>query len=80
MKRRTLFKALLIAALTPVGILKELVNVEDKVFPTHFASIEEIQDIERFQQLPFYFVKNEVKNIPNWKSFGELYGKVELIP
>jgi len=36
-----------------------------------------IEDIHRFNQLPFYLVRNEVKQFPIWSVFDQLYGEID---
>jgi hypothetical protein len=36
-----------------------------------------VEDINRFNQLPFYLVKNEVQQYPRWNLFNQLYGKID---
>ena len=36
-----------------------------------------IEDVNRFNQLPFYLVKNEVKLFPVWNELDQLYGKID---
>lgn len=36
-----------------------------------------VEDVNRFNQLPFYLVKNEVKQYPIWNVFDQLYGKID---
>lgn len=36
-----------------------------------------VEDTGKFQQLPFYLVKNEVKQYPRWNLFDQLYGKID---
>lgn len=38
-----------------------------------------VENDARFQQVPFYLVKNEVKEYPQWKVFDQLYGKIDWI-
>lgn len=38
-----------------------------------------VEDVARFNQLPFYLVKNEVKQYPIWNVFDQLYGKIDWI-
>lgn len=38
-----------------------------------------VEDVNRFNQLPFYLVKNEVKTYPTWNIFDQLYGKIDWI-
>lgn len=38
-----------------------------------------VEDVNRFNQLPFYLVKNEVKTYPTWNLFDQLYGKIDWI-
>jgi hypothetical protein len=36
-----------------------------------------VEDVNRFNQLPFYLVHNEVKQFPLWNIFDQLYGKID---
>jgi len=36
-----------------------------------------IEDVNRFNQLPFYLVRNEVKQFPIWSVFDQLYGEID---
>lgn len=36
-----------------------------------------VEDVNRFNQLPFYFVKNEVTQFPVWNELDQLYGTVD---
>lgn len=36
-----------------------------------------IEPVDRFAQLPFYLVKNEVAQFPIWNEFDQLYGKID---
>lgn len=36
-----------------------------------------VEDVSRFNQLPFYLVKNEVKQFPTWSVFDQLYGDID---
>lgn len=36
-----------------------------------------VEDVNRFNQLPFYLVKNEVATYPTWNLFDQLYGKID---
>lgn len=36
-----------------------------------------VEDVNRFNQLPFYLVKNEVKQFPIWNELDQLYGKID---
>jgi len=36
-----------------------------------------VEDVNRFNQLPFYLVKNEVATYPCWNLFDQLYGKID---
>ena len=38
-----------------------------------------VEDWARFNQLPFYLVKNEVKVYPIWNVFDQMYGKIDWI-
>jgi len=35
------------------------------------------EDANRFQKLPFYLVKNEVKQFPRWNVFDQLFGTID---
>jgi hypothetical protein len=35
------------------------------------------EDVNRFNQLPFYLVRNEVKHFPIWSVFDQLYGEID---
>lgn len=35
-----------------------------------------VEDVNRFNQLPFYLVKNEVRQFPVWNELDQLYGKI----
>lgn len=35
-----------------------------------------VEDVNRFNQLPFYLVHNEVTQFPKWNEFDQLYGKI----
>lgn len=35
------------------------------------------EDVNRFNQLPFYLVRNEVKQFPIWSVFDQLYGDID---
>ena len=35
------------------------------------------EDVTRFNQLPFYLVRNEVKQFPTWSVFDQLYGDID---
>jgi len=39
-----------------------------------------VEDVARFQRLPFYLVKNEVKQFPIWNIFDQLYGTINWQP
>jgi len=39
-----------------------------------------VEDADRFQKLPFYLVKNEVKQFPKWNVFEQLLGDVDWQP
>lgn len=39
-----------------------------------------VEDKDRFQKLPFYLVKNELKSFPKWNIFDQLYGKIAWQP
>src|ERR1017187_1689566 len=36
-----------------------------------------VEDVARFNQLPFYLVRNEVKQFPTWAVFDQLYGDID---
>lgn len=36
-----------------------------------------VEDTQRFNQLPFYLVRNEVKQFPVWSVFDQLYGEID---
>lgn len=36
-----------------------------------------VEDVNRFNQLPFYLVTNEVKTFPIWSVFDQLYGDID---
>lgn len=36
-----------------------------------------VEDVTRFNQLPFYLVRNEVKQFPTWSVFDQLYGDID---
>jgi len=36
-----------------------------------------VEDVNRFNQLPFYLVHNEVKQFPIWNEFDQAYGKID---
>jgi hypothetical protein len=36
-----------------------------------------VEDVSRFNQLPFYLVRNEVKQFPVWNIFDQLYGDID---
>jgi hypothetical protein len=36
-----------------------------------------VEDINRFNQLPFYLVHNEVSQFPIWNELDQLYGKID---
>lgn len=36
-----------------------------------------VEPIDRFSQLPFYLVRNEVKQFPIWSVFDQLYGEID---
>lgn len=44
--------------------------------PSIFQSAT-VEDTQRFNKLPFYLVKNEVKQYPTFKVFDQLYGKID---
>lgn len=39
-----------------------------------------VEDKDRFQKLPFYLVKNEIKTFPRWNIFDQLYGDISWEP
>lgn len=39
-----------------------------------------VEDKDRFQKLPFYLVKNEIKTFPRWNIFDQLYGDIAWEP
>ena len=47
--------------------------------PAAFANAT-VEDADRFQKLPFYLVKNEVKQFPIWNVFEQLLGDVDWQP
>lgn len=47
--------------------------------PASFANAS-VEDVNRFQKLPFYLVKNEVTQFPIWNIFDQLYGTVQWQP
>ena len=47
--------------------------------PASFANAN-IEDVNRFQKLPFYLVKNEVKQFPIWNVFEQLLDDVNWQP
>jgi len=46
--------------------------------PSTFQSAT-VEDVNRFNKLPFYLVKNEVKTYPIWNIYDQLYGKIDWI-
>jgi len=44
--------------------------------PAAFANAN-VEDVNRFNQLPFYLVKNEVKQYPYWNIFDQLFGDID---
>lgn len=36
-----------------------------------------VEDVNRFQQLPFYLVMNEVATFPSWNIFDQLFGEID---
>lgn len=36
-----------------------------------------VEDVNRFNQLPFYLVHNEVKQFPTWNELDQLFGKID---
>jgi hypothetical protein len=36
-----------------------------------------VEDVARFNQLPFYLVRNEVRQFPTWSVFDQLYGDID---
>lgn len=47
--------------------------------PATFANAS-VEDANRFQKLPFYLVKNEVKQFPIWNVFEQLLGDINWTP
>jgi hypothetical protein len=47
--------------------------------PAAFANVS-VEDANRFQKLPFYLVKNEVKQFPTWNVFEQLLGDIDWQP
>jgi len=43
--------------------------------PAVFANAN-IEDVARFNKLPFYLVKNEIPQFAAWNEFDQLYGKI----
>jgi hypothetical protein len=39
-----------------------------------------VEDIDRFQKLPFYLAKNEVAQFPRWKIYDQLFGSIKWQP
>lgn len=39
-----------------------------------------VEDKDRFNKLPFYLVKNEIKTFPTWNVFDQLYGTISWEP
>lgn len=39
-----------------------------------------VEDKDRFQKLPFYLVKNEIKTFPRWNIFDQLFGEIDWEP
>lgn len=39
-----------------------------------------VEDKDRFQKLPFYLVKNEIKTFPRWNIFDQLFGTISWEP
>lgn len=39
-----------------------------------------VEDKDRFQKLPFYLVKNEIKVFPRWNIFDQLFGSINWTP
>lgn len=53
--------------------------------PTYYEQVASFQnanveDKDRFQKLPFYLVKNEIKVFPRWNIFDQLYGEISWEP
>lgn len=44
--------------------------------PTTFGNAN-VEDIARFNQLPFYLVQNEVSQFPTWNELDQLYGRID---
>ena len=47
--------------------------------PAAFANAT-VEDADRFNKLPFYLVKNEVAQFPNWEVFSKLLGDIDWQP
>ena len=47
--------------------------------PAVFANAT-VEDADRFQKLPYYLVKNEVKQFPKWNVFEQLLGDINWEP
>lgn len=47
--------------------------------PAQFANAS-VEDNDRFQKLPFYLVKNEIRQYARWSIFDQLYGKIDWEP
>lgn len=47
--------------------------------PAIFNTVSQ-EDANRFQKLPFYLVKNEVKQFPKWNVFDQLFGTINWEP
>lgn len=44
--------------------------------PAAFANAD-VEDVARFQQLPFYLVQNEVNTFATWNVFDQLFGDID---
>lgn len=44
--------------------------------PASFGNAN-VEDVNRFAQLPFYLVQNEVKQFPKWNIFDQLFGDID---
>ena len=44
--------------------------------PAQFANAN-VEDVNRFNQLPFYLVKNEVSQFASWNIFDQLFGDID---
>src|SRR5450631_1206135 len=47
--------------------------------PASFANAT-VEDKDRFQKLPFYLVKNEIKVFPRWNIWDQLFGEISWEP